>query len=30
MDDCIQEVMLKSVHVPGITAAGKILTEDLT
>ena len=29
MDDCIQEVMLKSIHVPSITAVASIVTEKL-
>ena len=27
MDDCIQGVMLRCMHVPGITAVGPIVTE---
>ena len=26
MDDCIQEVMLRCMHVPSITAVGQIVT----
>ena len=29
MDDCIQEVMLRCIHVPSITAVGPIVTEKL-
>ena len=30
MDDCIQEVMLRCIHVPSITAVGPVVTETLT
>ena len=30
MDDCIQEVMLKYMQVPSITAVGPIVTKKLT